>query len=134
MESLFLDERRNPACCLVELNKSWLNVSDFDEPAVETSIDERGLTTPAERITMSDCSAAEKFACSLQVSDNSLVSILDVLTLIGLDFGSELSILINGHGSLAWLDDSSSYTSCVIVFTKAGCAMNDTGTSTCSNP
>jgi len=83
---------------------------------------------------MSNRSAAEEIASSLQVSDNSLVSILDVDTLVGINFGSELSILINGHRSLTWLDDSSSYTSCVIIFTKAGCAMNDTGTGSSSDP
>jgi len=43
VESLFLDERRNPGASLIVLNELFLNVGHFDEPCVKGSVDQRGL-------------------------------------------------------------------------------------------
>jgi len=59
MESLFLDKSRHPSSGFVQLDETLLDVSHLDEPAVKSTIDERGLTTPAEGIAMSDCTVGE---------------------------------------------------------------------------
>ena len=82
MEALLLDKARNPSVCLVQLDEASLDVSHLDEPAVESSVDERSLTTPAEGITMSNCTGTEESALVLQVFLDDLVGILDVDTLV----------------------------------------------------
>lgn len=43
VEALLLDEAGDPAGRLVELNKPVLDLCDFDEPAIEATVDERSL-------------------------------------------------------------------------------------------
>ncbi len=104
-------------------------MSDLDEPAIESTVDERGLTTPAERITMLDCAVGKKTALCLQVLDDGLVGILDVDALVRLDHRQEFTILIDRNGSLARLNNAICNASSIIVFTKTGSTVNDTCTS-----
>ena len=128
MESLFLDESRHPSSGFVQLDETILDVSHLDEPAVKSTVDERGLTTPAEGIAMLDCAVSEQASLVLEILDDGLVSVLDVDTLVGIDDGQELSILVDGNWGFSWLDYASSNARGVIVFTKARCAMDDTST------
>ena len=82
MEALFLDERRNPASCLVQFNQALLDICYFNEPAIKASVNKRCLTTPAEGITMLNSTVSEKSTLSFQVLDDCLISILDVDALI----------------------------------------------------
>ena len=54
MESLLLDSGRDPHCLLVLLNEVLLDIGHLDEPTVKASVDERGLRTPTEGVTMLD--------------------------------------------------------------------------------
>lgn len=103
-------------------------MSDLDEPAIKSTVDERGLTTPAEGITMLNCTVGEKTALCLQVLDDSLVGFLNVDALVRLDHRQEFTILINRNGSLTRLDDAICNASSIIVFTKAWRTVNDTCT------
>ena len=85
MEALLLDKGWNPAGRLVELNKPLLDLSDFDEPAVEATIDKRCLTSPAEGIAMDNGTASKESPGCLQIGNYHLVSILDVHAGIWLD-------------------------------------------------
>jgi len=70
VETLFLDNSRHPFSFFVFLNEFVLNISDFDEPAVESTINKRSLTSPAEGITMLDSSLVQKTATGLQIFHN----------------------------------------------------------------
>ena len=83
MEALLLDETWNPASSLVELNQAFLNLSNLDEPAIETSVNERCVTAPAEGITMLHGTACKKSSLGLEVLNDSLISIFDVNSSVG---------------------------------------------------
>jgi len=134
VEPLFLDESWNPLGGLVQFTESLLDICDLDEPTVEATVNERGLRSPAERITMLDGASGEKFAHSLDVLDDSLVGVLDVDTVVSLNDWKEFSILVDGHWSLAGLDDASSDTRSVIVLSEAGSTMDDTSTAVLGDP
>lgn len=104
-------------------------MSDLDEPAIKSTVDERGLTTPAEGIAMLNCTVCEKTALCLQVLDDGLVSLLNVDALVRLDHRQEFTILIDRNGSLSRLDNAICNTSSIIIFTKAWSTVNDTCTS-----
>lgn len=70
VETLFLDSSRHPFSVFVFLNEFFLHISDFDEPAVESTINKRSLTSPAEGITMLDSSLIQKTATGLQIFHN----------------------------------------------------------------
>jgi len=65
VESLLLDALRNPSSGLVVSNEILLDVSDLNEPAVETTIDQRFLGSPAEWITMVNSSLGNETATLL---------------------------------------------------------------------
>lgn len=129
MEALFLNKGRYPSCSLIQLNKPTLDLSDLDKPAIETTIDERCLTSPAVGIAMLDCSIGKKTSSCLQVSDDILVGIFNVLSMVGLDHWEEFTVLIDWDWSLSWLDDAAVDAHLVIIFTKAGGTVDDTRTS-----
>ena len=129
MEALLLDERWNPASRLVELNKPFLDLSHFDEPAVEAAVDERCLTTPAEGIAMVHSAVGKESSSCLQIGNDHFVSILDINASIWLHDWQEFSVLVNGHGSLARLDNATIYASGIIILTEPRGAVNNTGTS-----
>ena len=54
VETLFLDVSRDPGAVLVVLDQLILNVSDLNEPGVESSVDQGSVGSPAEGITMDD--------------------------------------------------------------------------------
>lgn len=83
---------------------------------------------------MSNCAIGEKTTSSLQVLNNSLVCFFDVDTLVWFDDGGELSVLIDRHGGLARLDDSSSDTCCVIILSEAGSAVDYSSTGVLGDP
>ena len=43
METLLLNERGHPGTVLVVLDQLLLDISDLDEPGIESSIDKRGV-------------------------------------------------------------------------------------------
>jgi hypothetical protein len=57
METFLLNEGGDPGRLCVFNEQIFLNVGDLNEPAIETSVDERGLRAPAEGVTMLDSSA-----------------------------------------------------------------------------
>ena len=129
MEALLLDERWNPASRLVELNESFLDLSHFDEPAVEASVDERCLTAPAEGIAMVHSAVGKESSSRLQIGNDHLVSILDINAGVWFHDWQELSVLVDGHGSLARLDNATIYASSIIILTEPGSAVNNASTS-----
>ena len=129
MEALLLDERWNPASRLVELNEPLLELSHFDEPAVETAVDERCLTTPAEGIAMVHSAVGKESSSRLQISNDHLVSILDINSGIWLHDWQELSVLVDGHGSLSRLDNATIYASSIIILTEPRRTVNNASTS-----
>ena len=70
----------------------------------------------------------KKTASCLQVPHDGLIGVLDVDALVGIDHWEELSVCVDRYGCLARLDDASRDTGCIIVFTKARCAVNNTRT------
>ena len=71
----------------------------------------------------------EQAASRLQVLHNSLIGVLDVDTLVGINRWEELSVRVDRYRCLARLDYASSDTGCIIVLTKAWCTVNNTSTS-----
>jgi hypothetical protein len=43
VETLLLNERGHPGAVLVVLDKLLLDISDLDEPGIESSVDKRGV-------------------------------------------------------------------------------------------
>lgn len=77
---------------------------------------------------MVNSTAAEKSTSLLQIRNNLRVCIFDVLPSVGLHHRKEFSILIDGNRGLAWLDNTISDASGIIILTKAWGAVDDTGT------
>ena len=69
----------------------------------------------------------------LDVLLDNLIGVLDVLSLVSTDNLSELTILIDGNGSLTGLNKVVSNASLVIILTKARGAVHNTGTSIFGN-
>lgn len=133
MESLLLNERWNPGAGLVVFNKLLLDVSHLDEPGIESSVDQRGVGSPAERITMDDGASADKSTLSLQALLDLVISILDIDALIVGDSLGELTVAIDGDGGFALINKATLNANLVIVLTEARRAMHNTGTSVRGN-
>lgn len=77
---------------------------------------------------MHDSTASIKPALVLDIFGDGLVGILDVSAGVGLDNGHELAILVDGHRSLARLDDPTLDADLVIVLTEAWSTVHHAGT------
>ena len=82
METFLLNEGRNPGSLCVLFDQLLLNVGDFDEPAVEPSIDQGCLGTPAEGVAMLDCAARQQSTSGLDICSDNFVRVLNVLALV----------------------------------------------------
>jgi hypothetical protein len=79
METLFLNESWNPGAVFVVLNKLILDISDLDKPCIKGSVDQRGIRSPAERITMDNGSRCNQSPHSFQLILDGIISILNIL-------------------------------------------------------
>ena len=113
---------------MIVLNQILLKVSNLNEPGGDCLVDQGSVTSPTIRIVMNLCSALDNSSFLLNVLNNDLVSVLDINTLISWTFICELSILINWHWWVIWIDDSLTDTDLVIFLTKTWSAVDNTGT------
>ena len=129
MESFVLNEFWDPLCFLVINDELFLDVCNSDEPCVESSIDKRRLRSPAEGVTMDDCSRAKQSILFLEVGLNQIVSVLNEDSLVVGHLISEFTVLVNGADSLAGLDKALLHARGVIVLSEARGAVDHTCTS-----
>ena len=78
---------------------------------------------------MFDCAAREESACSLQISNNVLIRIFDILSLICFDDRSEFPVLIDWNGCVTRLNQTVGNTSLIIFITKSRGLVHNTSTS-----
>lgn len=126
VESFLLNEGRNPSSFGILFKKIFLDVSHFNEPTVKTPVDERGLGTPAEGVTMLNRATGHQSTCSLNVGGDHFVSFLDVLTFIVGNLFNKLTVLVNWNGRFSWVDKPILNASIVIFFTKTRSLVDDT--------
>ena len=128
MESLLLHKLRDPFGCLVLLDELLLDLSNFNEPAIESTIDQWSLTSPAERVAMLHCSSTQETTLVLQVLLDLLVSFLDVDALIVGHLREELAILIDRNWGFASLDQALLDARRIIILTEARSHVDDAST------
>jgi len=107
MESFSLNGFRNPQSFFVFFNQFWFDICDFDEPAVECTIDQGGLGAPAERIAVPNGAGVNHTSSLLQISHNVFVSIFNILALIIRDFLGKFAIGIQRNRGFTRLNESS---------------------------
>ena len=78
---------------------------------------------------MHNCALGKESSHSLQVVHDNLVSLLDVLPLVSVNFICEFTILINRDRCFTWLDNASIKACIVIILTEAWSTVDDTSTS-----
>jgi hypothetical protein len=110
-----------------------LDVSNFDKPAVECSVNQRLLGSPTEWIRVSNSSTGYESASFLKVLSDDFISILDVLSVVSGNSLGELTVTVDWAHSLTWLNQSRLNASLIILFSKTWSAMDNTCTSSLGN-
>lgn len=82
---------------------------------------------------MLDGARSKDTASRLKLSNNVLISFLNVATSVPRNDRQETTVLINGYGSLTNLNKTLLNASVVILLSKAWRLMNDAGTSVCAD-
>jgi len=128
VESLLLNKRWNPCAILVVLNKLIFDISDFNEPRVKSSVDQRGLRSPAERIAMDDCTSTHESALGLKAVLNELIRLFNICSFIVGHSISKLAIKVNRNGSFSLFNKAALNTDLVIILTEPRSTVDNTST------
>ena len=83
MESFFLYEFRNPLGGLVLSNELLFDFGNSDEPAVKATVNQWGLTSPAEWVAVLYGTSAKETARGFEVGLYLLISVFDIDALVG---------------------------------------------------
>lgn len=113
---------------MIVFNQIFFKVSNLNEPGGDCLVDQGSITSPTIRIVVNFCSTLDNSSFLFNVLNNNLVSILNINALISWTFVSELSVLINWHWRIIWIDDSLADTDLVIFLTKTWSTVDNTGT------
>jgi hypothetical protein len=128
MESFFLNCSWDPVSLFVLFNQLRLDICDLNEPAIESSVNQRCLRTPAKRIAVLNCTWVDHSSSFFEVRHNIFVGIFDVLSLIIWDFISKFTIRIDRNYCFAGFNQTRGDTRLVIFLTKTWRLMHNSCT------
>ncbi|KAH3671882.1 hypothetical protein OGAPHI_000068 [Ogataea philodendri] len=128
-ETLVLDVGRNPSGLVDGLEHLRHDLLDSDEPRRNGSVDQRGVGSPTEWITVSDLRSQQQSAVSCQFLDNLLVCILDVQTSEIGHLAGKFSVVVHWvRRNQGFVDNACLSGSFKIDFTKSWSLVNNTRT------